>query len=48
MAGAIALNGITLDKNLAGNYPNPIAKGAYPIATLIWILAYETGNRRNT
>ena len=47
-AGAIALNGIQLDKNLAGNNPNPKAKGAYPIATLTWILAYETGNGRNT
>jgi len=47
-SGAIALNGITLDKNLAGKNPNPIAKGAYPIATLTWILAYETGNGRNT
>ena len=46
-AGAKALNGIKLDKNLAGN-PNPKAKGAYPIATLTWILAYETGNGRNT
>ena len=47
-AGAIALNGIQLDKNLAGNNPNPKAKGAYPIATLTWILAYETGNGKNT
>ena len=47
-SGAIALNGITLDKNLAGKNPNPTAKGAYPIATLTWILAYETGNGRNT
>ena len=47
-AGAIALNGITLDKNLAGKNPNPTAKGAYPIATLTWILAYEKGNGRNT
>ena len=47
-AGAIALNGITLDKNLAGKNPNPTAKGAYPIATLTWILAYETGNGRTT
>jgi len=46
--GAIALNGIKLDKNLAGKNPNPTAKGAYPIATLTWILAYETGNGRNT
>tara|TARA_Y100001968_G_scaffold4309_1_gene3829 strand:+ start:992 stop:1963 length:972 start_codon:yes stop_codon:yes gene_type:complete len=47
-AGAIALNGIQLDENLAGNNPNPKVKGAYPIATLTWILAYETGNGRNT
>ncbi len=47
-SGAIALNGIQLDKNLAGNNPNPKAKGAYPIATLTWILAYETGNGKNT
>jgi len=43
-AGARALNGITLDKNLAGKNPNPTAKGAYPIATLTWVLAYKTGN----
>ena len=47
-SGAIALNGIRLDENLAGINPNPKAKGAYPIATLTWILAYETGNGRNT
>ena len=47
-AGAKALNGITLDENLAGKNPNPKAKGAYPIATLTWILAYEEGNGRNT
>ena len=47
-AGAIALNGIQLDMNLAGNNPNPKAKGSYPIATLTWVLAYETGNGRNT
>jgi len=47
-SGAIALNGIKLDKNLAGKNPNPTAKGAYPIATLTWILAYEKGNGRNT
>ena len=47
-SGAIALNEINLDKNLAGKNPNPTAKGAYPIATLTWILAYETGNGRNT
>ena len=47
-SGAIALNGINLDENLAGKNPNPTAKGAYPIATLTWILAYETGNGRST
>jgi len=47
-SGAIALNGINLDENLAGKNPNPTAKGAYPIATLTWILAYKTGNGRNT
>ena len=47
-AGANALNGITLDENLAGKNPNPTAKGAYPIASLTWILAYEEGNGRNT
>ena len=47
-AGAKALNGITLDENLAGINPNPEAEGAYPIATLTWILAYETGNGKNT
>ena len=43
-AGAVALNGISLDKDLAGKNPNPSAKGAYPIATLTWVLAYKTGN----
>ena len=47
-AGAKALNGITLDENLAGTNPNPEVEGAYPIATLTWILAYETGNGKNT
>ena len=46
--GAVALNGITLDRNLAGTNPNPKARGAYPIATLTWILAYETGNGSKT
>jgi len=44
----LALNGITLDENLAGTDPNPAAEGAYPIATLTWVLAYETGNGRKT
>jgi len=47
-SGALALNGITLDENLAGTDPNPAAEGAYPIATLTWVLAYENGNGRKT
>jgi phosphate transport system substrate-binding protein len=47
-SGSLALNGITLDENLAGTDPNPTAEGAYPIATLTWVLAYETGNGRKT
>ena len=47
-AGSKALNDIELDENLAGTNPNPEAEGAYPIATLTWILAYETGNGKNT
>ena len=43
-SGAKALNGIVLDENLAGKNPNPDAKGAYPIATLTWVLAYKEGN----
>ena len=47
-SGSLALNGITLDENLAGTDPNPATEGAYPIATLTWILAYETGNGSKT
>ena len=47
-SGSLALNGISLDENLAGTDPNPTAEGAYPIATLTWVLAYETGNGRKT
>ena len=43
-AGAVALNGIALDDNLAGTDPNPAAEGAYPLSTLTWVLAYKTGN----
>jgi phosphate transport system substrate-binding protein len=43
-SGSKALNGIVLDKNLAGQDPNPSAKGAYPIATLTYVLAYKTDN----
>jgi len=47
-SGSLALNGIVLDENLAGTDPNPTAEGAYPISTLTWVLAYETGNGRKT
>tara|TARA_B100000965_G_scaffold386579_1_gene388974 strand:+ start:1148 stop:2152 length:1005 start_codon:yes stop_codon:yes gene_type:complete len=47
-SGSLALNGIDLDRNLAGTNSNPKAKGAYPISTLTWILAYENGNGKNT
>jgi phosphate transport system substrate-binding protein len=43
-SGAKALAGIKLDKNLAGVDPNPSASGAYPIATLTYILFYANGN----
>ena len=43
-SGSIALNQIQLDGNLAGSNPNPTAEGAYPIATLTWVLAYEKAN----
>jgi len=43
-SGAAALNSITLDSNLAGENPNPVGAGAYPISTLTWVLAYKTGN----
>jgi phosphate transport system substrate-binding protein len=47
-SGAISLNSIQLDQYLAGTNPNPTNKGAYPIATLTWVLAYETGNGDKT
>ena len=43
-SGSIALNQIHLDGNLAGSNPNPTAEGAYPIATLTWVQAYEKAN----
>ena len=46
--GSAALNGITLDANLAGENPNPAGVNAYPISTLTWVLAYKTGNGSNT
>jgi phosphate transport system substrate-binding protein len=47
-SGSKALNGIVLDKYLAGQDPNPAARGAYPIATLTYLLAYKTGNGSKT
>ena len=47
VTGAAALNGITLDANLAGENPNPAGAQAYPISSLTWILAYKTGNGAN-
>ncbi|KGG16175.1 MULTISPECIES: phosphate ABC transporter substrate-binding protein PstS [unclassified Prochlorococcus] len=46
-AGAKALSSIQLDSNLVGSDPNPKIEGAYPIATLTWLLVYKTGNGRN-
>lgn len=43
-SGSAALNSIKLNKNLAGENPNPSGQNAYPISTLTWILAYKTGN----
>ena len=43
-SGAKALASIKLDKNLAGGNPNPSASGAYPIATLTYLLFYAKGN----
>ena len=47
-AGAKALASIKLDKNLAGGNPNPSASGAYPIATLTYLLFYAKGNGAKT
>jgi len=43
-SGAKALSSIKLDKNLAGTNPNPATPGAYPIATLTYLLFYAKGN----
>jgi phosphate transport system substrate-binding protein len=43
-SGSAALNGITLDKDLAGEDPNPAGAQSYPISTLTWVLAYKNGN----
>lgn len=47
-SGKAALSGITLDGDLAGSNPNPSASGAYPIATLTYLLIYRTGNGSKT
>jgi phosphate transport system substrate-binding protein len=47
-SGSAALNQITLDTNLAGENPNPVGAGSYPISTLTWILAYKNGNGAKT
>ena len=47
-SGKAALSGITLDSDLSGENPNPTTSGAYPIATLTYILAYKTGNGAHT
>jgi phosphate transport system substrate-binding protein len=43
-SGSAALNGITLDSDLAGEEPNPPGAQSYPISTLTWVLAYKNGN----
>ena len=47
-SGQAALSGITVDADLAGSNPNPTASGAYPIATLTYLLVYRTGNGSKT
>ena len=47
-SGQIALSGVTVDADLAGSNPNPSASGAYPIATLTYLLVYRTGNGSKT
>ena len=47
-SGQAALSGITVDADLAGGNPNPSASGAYPIATLTYLLVYRTGNGSKT
>tara|TARA_B100000073_G_C23531477_1_gene492171 strand:+ start:422 stop:580 length:159 start_codon:yes stop_codon:yes gene_type:complete len=39
LSAAKTLGAIELDFNLAGISPNPSVEGAYPIVTLIWVLA---------
>ena len=43
-----ALNGISLDENLAGNNPYPTAKGAYPITSLTMDTCLRKRYSRNT
>ena len=48
ISAAKTLKAIELDFNLAGSIPNPSVEGAYPVVTLIWVLAYRSGNGENT
>ena len=48
ISGAKALKDIKLDSNLAGINHNPPGEDAYPIVTLIRVLAYRSGNGTNT
>ena len=47
-SAAKTLKAIELDFNLAGSSHNLSVKGAYPIVSLIWVLAYRSGNGENT
>ncbi|WP_413326042.1 PstS family phosphate ABC transporter substrate-binding protein [Synechococcus sp. MIT S9503] len=44
ISAAAYLKGMQLDSNLAGIDHNPSVDGSYPIVTLIWVLAYRSGN----
>lgn len=44
-SGTLALANIKLDALLAGEDPNPNGLTSYPISTLTWIIAYQSGNK---
>ena len=48
ISAAASLRGMQLDSNLAAIDHNPSVEGAYPIVTLIWVLAYRSGNGTKT
>ena len=48
VSAAETLRGMQLDSNLAAIDHNTSEKGSYPIVTLIWVLAYRSGNGSNT